>query len=68
MKMIYIVTYSKALELPIKLGRFESLDDATTAARAAGAVGDSQRCGEDRMYGVEGREGNDDFAIWIEAK
>jgi len=66
--MIYIVTYSKALELPIKLGRFESLDDATTAARAAGAVGDGALCGEDRVYDVGGREGNDDFAIWIDAK
>jgi hypothetical protein len=66
--MIYIVTYSKALELLIELGRFESLDDATVTARAAGAVGDGQRSGGDRVYEVEGREGNDDFAIWIEAK
>ena len=66
--MIYIVTYSEALKLPIELGRFGSLDDATTAARAAGAVGDEARCGEDCAYDVKGREGNDDFAIWIDAK
>jgi hypothetical protein len=63
----YTVSYSRAHHDTSEIGQYDTLDEAIDAAREAGALGDGQRSGQDYVYDVAGHEGDDDYAIWIEA-
>jgi hypothetical protein len=63
---MYIVSCSKAHDTPRILGRFETFEQALNCVHQAGAIGDGQQSGEDRIYDVDGHEGDDNYGIWIE--
>jgi hypothetical protein len=62
----YTVSYSKAHEITRLIGTFNTPEEAETAARKAGAVGEGQNAGGCRVYDVDGHEEDDDYGIWIE--
>jgi hypothetical protein len=64
---MYIVTYSKAHELPWHIGTFEGRSEAIAVAREAGAVGPGQSCGRrSTVFSVKGHARSNDYGIWVE--
>jgi len=64
----YLVTFSKAHEEPRQIATAENFAEALAAAKKAGALlHEGKASGQDFVFDVSGHEGDDDFAIWIEA-
>jgi hypothetical protein len=63
---MYTVSCGKSHDTSRDLGRFETFEQAEAKARQAGAVGAGQLSGHAHVYDVDGREGDDNYGIWIE--